>query len=97
MFMGHRLSELLQGPLRSGVSSHVAVENKTAADFYCEERYRPLETGRHCHWEITCDDPCGMILDEGSPTLRRVSRPGPIRLLRPVLANGSRRNEYAQL
>jgi hypothetical protein len=39
-----------------------------------------------------------MILDEGSPALRRRSgAPGPAERLGPVLANGSRRNQNAQL
>jgi hypothetical protein len=91
-------SELLQRPLCGRMRGHVAMENTTAPYLHHDENIEHPESGRDRNQEVTSDDALCMILDEGSPVLRRRSAaPGPAQLLGPVLANGSRRNKNAKL
>ena len=91
-------SELLQRPLCGRMRGHVVVENTAAADFHDKKDEQHLEPDSHGNQKVAGNDPLGMILDEGSPVLRRRSgAPGPVGLLWPVLANSSWRNQNAKL
>src|ERR1019366_964042 len=91
-------SQLLQRPLCGGMRGHVVMKNPTASYLHHDENIEHPESGRDRNQEVTSDDALRMILDEGSPVVRRRSAvPGPAESLRPVLANGSRRNQNAKL
>src|SRR5664280_3496455 len=84
-------SELLQCPLCGRTRGHVVMENTTAPDLHHDENIEHPESGRARNQEVTSDDALRMILDEGSPVLRRRSgAPAPAERLGPVLANGPR-------
>jgi hypothetical protein len=74
------------------------MENTTAPYLHHGENIEHPKSGRDRNQEVTSDDALRMILDKGSPVLRRRSgAPGPAERLGPVLANGSRRNQNAKL
>ena len=61
-------------------------------------RCRPIRSADECNQKVAGDNSLGMIADERSPVLRRGSgAPGAVQVLRPVLADGTRRNADAQL
>src|SRR5450759_4340058 len=98
MVAGNGFSQLLQFPLCGRMCSHVVMQNTTAPYLHHDENIEHPESGRDRNQEVTSDDALRMILDEGSPMLRRrAGAPDPAQLLGPVLANGSRRNQNAQL
>ena len=98
MVAGNGFSQLLQRPLCGGMPGHVVMENTTGPHLHHDENIEHPESGRDRNQEVTSDDALRMILDEGSPMLRRRSSAfGPAELLGPVLANGSRRNQNAKL
>ncbi len=71
-------SELLQRPLRGRMCGHVVMENPTAFYLHHDENIQHPESGRDRNQEVTSHDALRMILDEGSPVLRRRSgAPGP--------------------
>src|ERR1017187_2139984 len=90
--------ELLQRPLCGRMRGHVVVENTTAPYLHHDKNIEHPESGRDRNQKVASDHALCMILDEGCPVLRRRSGvPGPVRLLWPVLANGSRRNQNVKL
>jgi hypothetical protein len=77
---------------------HVVVENTAAANFHHDENHQHPESGRDRNQKVAGDNSPGMIADERSPVLLRGSgAPGTVQPLRPVLADGARRNADAQL
>ena len=70
------LPELLQGPLRGGVPSHVEVQDSASPMVDDKQAIEKLErNGWDCK-EIECDDHLAMVLEEGQPVLRRIPTPG---------------------
>src|ERR1035438_1324562 len=74
-------SQLLQCPLCGGMRGHVVMQNATAPYLHHDENIEHPESGRDRNQKVTSDDALCMILDEGSPALRRRSgAPGPAEL-----------------
>ena len=98
MIARDRFPELLQRPVCGRMRGHVVVENTAAANFHYDENHQHPEPDRNCNQKVAGDNSLGMIADERSPVLRRGSgAPGAGQVLRPVLADGTRRNADAQL
>src|SRR5215813_941095 len=68
---GERFSQLLSGPLRGWVGSHIAVDNATAVVGRHQKHVKNLEAnGRHSK-EVDGHQLLQVILQEGAPSLRR--------------------------
>jgi len=98
MIARDRFPELLQRPVCGRMRGYVVVENAAAANFHHDENQQHLESGRNRNQKVAGDNSPGMIADERSPVLRRGSgAPSTVQVLRPVLADGARRNADPQL
>jgi hypothetical protein len=65
------LPELLQRPVRGGMSGGVEVNDPARAHFHDHEDVQHAEAGRHGGEEVASENGLGMIADKGHPTLRR--------------------------
>src|SRR6476619_416567 len=74
MTAGECLPELLRRPFCRWVSGDVVMENSSATQFHEDEYVQCAECGGDHHEEVAGDEYCGMIADEGQPTLLRIRR-----------------------
>ena len=98
MIARDRFPKLRQRPVCGWMRGHVEVENTAAANFHYDGNQQHPEPGRNCNQKVAGDNALDMIADGRSPVVRRDSgAPGTVHVLRPVLADGARRNADAQL
>jgi hypothetical protein len=90
--------QLLEGLFRRRMSRHIAMQNTAASDLPGHEHEQNPETRGHYHQKIAGYDALSMIADKGLPRLGRGSPASAAhpRLLRPIFADRSRGNIYAE-
>jgi hypothetical protein len=94
MIKRHKLAELLNLPLGTGMVGHVRMENAPRTDLHCDKDIQDAERSGHRNEKVAGDERLRMVTKEGSPTLAGASA----RLATlHVLADGSRRDSNAQL
>jgi len=90
--------KLLQSPVGRRVCCDIAIQNASRSKLQNHKNIKQLEPSRHRNHEIARDNCIGMVSHKCCPVLRRGSPPRTvIPLPRPVLADGSGRQENAQL
>jgi len=65
------LPELLERPVRGGMSGDVEVSDPARSHFHDHENVQHPKAGRHANEEITGQHPLSMVANKRHPTLRR--------------------------
>ena len=65
------LPELLERPVRGGMSGDVAVSDPACSHFHDHENVQHPKAGCRTDEEITCQQALGMVVNKRHPTLRR--------------------------
>jgi len=69
MITGDRFPELLQGPGRTGMRCHVAMQDSTGSHLHDDEHVEHAKPRRHSNQEVAGHDGSRMVVKERLPVL----------------------------